>query len=37
MVSMIRKTRKSNNGYIDVEDKKVEGLMYWQGFINRPK
>jgi low affinity Fe/Cu permease len=37
MVSIIRKTGKSNNEYIGIEDKKAEGLMYWQALINRPK
>jgi hypothetical protein len=37
MVTIIGKTGKSNNGYIDIEHKKAERLVYWQAFINRPK
>jgi hypothetical protein len=37
MVSIIRKPKKINNGYMDVEHKKAESLAYWQTFMNRPK
>ena len=37
MVTIIKKTGKNNNGYIDIEHKRAEALEYWQTFINRPK
>lgn len=37
MVATIRKTAKNNNGYIDIEHKRAEALVYCQDFINRLK
>jgi len=37
MVTVIRKMGESNTGYVEIEHKKAEAVVYWQTFINRPK
>jgi len=37
MISIMRKTDKSSNGYIDIECEKPKALVYWGAFMNRPK
>jgi hypothetical protein len=37
MVTIIKKMGENNNGYIDIEHRRAEALVYWQAFTNRPK
>jgi len=37
MMSVLKKTEKPNNEYIEADVKKAEAFVYWQAITIRPK